>query len=49
VLFKNNSIYKGEWMNGMRDGIGCLIFRDHIRYEGEWKLDKISGKGLYIS
>jgi len=35
-------------MNEMRHGFGILIFLDHSRYEGEWKFDKINGKGKYV-
>ena len=39
-----NHIYKGDFMNGLRHGIG-KDYRDKIKYEGEFRKDKKCGKG----
>ena len=38
--------YTGETRDGKRHGYGTMIMED-ARYEGEWRDDKITGKGIY--
>jgi hypothetical protein len=37
--------YVGEWVNGVREGHGSLLFKDVRSYEGEWANDKKHGTG----
>ena len=41
----DGSIYKGQWLNGLRDGYGEIFYNDGSVYEGEWRNDKANGKG----
>ena len=51
LLFKNdNSIYKGSWnSNGKKEGFGIFIDNIGNKYIGEWKDDKLNGKGRLLS
>lgn len=44
-------VYSGSIKDGLRDGRGCLKSKSGIiKYDGEWKEDKINGYGkLFIS
>ena len=42
-----NHIYKGDFINNLRQGIG-KDYRNNAKYEGEFKKDKKSGKGKII-
>ena len=39
VLFKDNSIYEGQWRLGKREGFGKMQWQDGSTYEGEWRND----------
>ena len=42
-------VYKGDMVNGKRQGKGKCIFKDKYYYEGDWFDDKMHGKGtLYF-
>jgi hypothetical protein len=46
MYYNSGNIYKGNWMNGYRDGIGTFLFSNTgNKYVGEWKNDKANGKG----
>ena len=51
LLFKkDNSIYKGSWnFQGKKEGFGIFLDSKGNKYIGEWKEDKIKGKGRIIS
>ena len=51
LLFKkDNSIYKGSWnFQGKKEGFGIFLDSKGNKYIGEWKDDKIKGKGRIIS
>ena len=37
-IFENGNIYEGEWLNGLREGLGTLFGSNSlIIYQGEWK------------
>lgn len=40
-------VYKGEWRNNQRHGLGVYTWADGEQYEGEFKEDKREGKGSY--
>lgn len=45
-----NSIYYGQYQNGLRHGLGILInYKDGFSYEGVFEKDKITGKGAMIT
>lgn len=43
---KEKAIYKGEVKGGVREGRGMQIWKDGTVYMGEWKSDRINGKGM---
>ena len=51
LLFKkDNSIYKGSWnFQGKKEGFGTFIDSKGNKYLGEWKNDKLNGKGRLFS
>jgi len=46
--YKDNSIYNGNVLNGVKEGYGELKFEDGTIYKGEFKNDKFNGKGKII-
>ena len=40
--------YKGDIINGNKNGFGILEFKDGTKYEGEFKEDKYNGKGKIL-
>lgn len=48
IQLENGAVFKGEWKNGMRDGIGIQQWPDGSKYEGEWVEDKANGKGTLV-
>ena len=38
-------LYKGSFVDDMREGFGRHFTLDGFEYEGEWKNDKPNGKG----
>jgi len=48
VTLKNGAIYTGNWLNGVRDGLGSQMWPDGSRYEGHWKGDKANGQGKLV-
>lgn len=48
IQLENGAVFKGEWKNGMRDGIGIQQWPDGSKYEGEWLEDKAHGKGTLV-
>lgn len=47
VLLENGSTYTGEWVNGLRQGEGKLLYTDGSIYEGKWLNDKAHGEGCF--
>jgi hypothetical protein len=49
ILYRDNTIYIGTYdENWNREGFGILYFTDGCKYTGEFKLDKMNGKGRII-
>ena len=47
IINKDNEvIYKGEFKNGKKSGIGKMIIKKDV-YEGEFRNDLFDGKGVY--
>lgn len=38
-------LYDGDWVDGVREGKGVMIYADGTRYSGSWKNDKRNGRG----
>ena len=45
--YDNGDLYKGEFINGKRQGFGVCIFANKERYEGIWKNDLMHSIGKY--
>jgi hypothetical protein len=45
VTLMNGCVYKGEWVNGFRNGKGKLTWPCGSIYEGDFKIDMAWGKG----
>ena len=45
---RNGATYTGQWLDGMRDGIGTQLWPDGSRYEGQWRNDKANGQGKLV-
>ena len=46
IYYKNGSRYKGELLNGEKDGKGTYYYTNGNKYEGEWRNDAKDGKGI---
>ena len=53
MTYNNGDVYNGVWLNNMRSvkgtykfDIGTLIYRNKDKYVGQWKFDKMHGKGI---
>ena len=49
-LITNNflfSYFQGEWVSGVREGQGIILYRGGNIYEGEWRGDQRHGRGRY--
>jgi len=40
------SNYDGEWLKGLKHGLGTMIFMNGDKYIGNWENDKMVGEGL---
>ena len=49
ICYEDNSYYRGEMKNFLRNGKGLLIFANGQRYIGEFKKNKMNGKGTLFS
>lgn len=47
LKFADNTQYKGNFVDGSYDGIGEYRWSDGRIYGGEWKNNKMNGKGEY--
>ena len=47
IYYNNGNRYKGDIINGKREGKGIIYYIDGDIYEGEWKNGKREGKGIY--
>ena len=48
LKYDNGDIYKGEFIDGKRNGFGICIYSNREKYEGLWKNDLMNGVGKYI-
>lgn len=49
LIYKDGSVYEGEWHEGKRHGHGRLVSTNGSSYVGEWRCDKSSGYGVFAS
>jgi len=47
MKYSKYRLYKGNWLNGKRDGYGKMIM-NNVTYEGNWSDNFINGKGKLI-
>lgn len=40
--------YEGNFVDGMRQGQGVIVWQNGDRYEGNWENNKMNGQGTYI-
>lgn len=45
VLFSSNEVYKGLWIQNIRDGSGKFYYSNGDVYQGEWQDDLKEGQG----
>ena len=45
--FKDGSFYEGEWVNGLPEGYGTMVFANKDKYVGDWNEGKMNGVGIY--
>ena len=43
----DGGVYKGEWIDGKKHGVGAYVYPSGSSYEGEWKLNAKDGVGVY--
>jgi len=41
-----DAVYRGQLLNGKRDGFGVMVYRKNRVYEGQWAHDYREGKGM---
>lgn len=46
-VFESGAAYSGEWLNGLRHGIGEQEWSDGTCYTGQWQLDQAAGQGIF--
>lgn len=47
-MYKDGSVYDGEWRTDLRHGFGLMSYPDGSTYECEWKNNLKHGYGVYI-
>jgi hypothetical protein len=47
VVFDDNTIYEGEFLNGLANGYGICYYADGSTYTGYWNNNNIEGEGIY--
>eukprot|EP00455_Lapot_gusevi_P036954 TRINITY_DN4120_c0_g2_i1.p1 TRINITY_DN4120_c0_g2~~TRINITY_DN4120_c0_g2_i1.p1 ORF type:complete len:248 (+),score=21.90 TRINITY_DN4120_c0_g2_i1:84-746(+) len=41
------TVYEGDWVNGVKHGVGQITYPDSSSYHGEWSENKKHGQGVY--
>jgi len=49
IKYNNNSIYKGNWKNGKKYGIGIYKDEFEYKYQGNWINDKLENFKIEIT
>lgn len=42
------TVYEGEWVRGVREGMGKLTFKDKSFYRGSFYKEQIQGRGVFV-
>ena len=45
MVYRTGSVYEGEWVQGVKQGVGSFISSDGSRYDGTWVENTRDGKG----
>ncbi|MDR1590815.1 MAG: GYF domain-containing protein [Puniceicoccales bacterium] len=48
ITYPNGDTYKGDIVNGRKEGTGAYTWESGAVYSGEWKNDKMNGRGTYF-
>lgn len=43
-----NTVYKGQFHENYKSGLGTIIFKNGGRYEGLWLKGRFHGRGVYF-
>lgn len=46
-LHADGGVYRGEWKNGKKHGLGVYVYPNNARYEGRWVENVKQGLGTY--
>eukprot|EP00434_Breviolum_minutum_P008255 symbB.v1.2.007283.t1/scaffold438.1/size205425/11 len=46
--FTTGAVYKGQWKDGMRDGVGQQTWPDGACYSGQWVANRAEGMGKFL-
>ena len=49
LTYSDGGYYEGEWVGGVRQGVGVIMYQNNNIYEGEWVDDLRHGRGRYIN
>lgn len=47
INFTDGTYFEGEYVEGLREGLGTMIYSSGERYKGEFRDDIYHGKGSY--
>ncbi len=47
-MYSEGHIYEGDFLKGMKHGVGILKFKHQEYYKGEFMWDQYDGKGSYV-
>lgn len=47
MIFPNEGLYSGGFLNGEKHGDGTFLWNDGPRYIGQWANDQMNGDGIY--
>ena len=48
IVLEDKSMYKGEWNENIKEGLGIRVWEDGKKYQGYWKDNKANGKGRLV-
>ena len=49
LSYKDGSIYNGLFVDGLKHGMGLILYQNGDKYEGNFSNDEIDGEGEYNS
>lgn len=47
IIYRNKDAYKGNLLNGLKDGYGVYTWSNGEKYDGEWSNDMMNGTGAF--